>query len=153
MRSSVVQRPALPLIHHEWPRSRGLITPYMVNKPLTCAGRCVMFKQRPCLYNYSATGLLTACRIREREREKNDNIFVKEKKDEQRNSFGHQTSFLSFLEAAIERDLISCRLSCRGSVIFRRGVLCASFCRFVKLCLRWKLCCINIQCPRLPLAG
>lgn len=37
IRSSVQQRPIFTLIYHSCPCTQGLITPYMVNKPLTCS--------------------------------------------------------------------------------------------------------------------
>lgn len=50
IRSSVQQRPIFTLIYHGCPCTQGLITPYMVNKPLTCSRQCVMFTQRQCIY-------------------------------------------------------------------------------------------------------
>lgn len=50
IRSSVQQRPIFTLIYHGCPCTQGLITPYMVNKPLTCSRQCVMFIQRQCIY-------------------------------------------------------------------------------------------------------
>ena len=46
IRSSVQQRPIFTLIYHGCPCTQGLITPYMVNKPLPCSRQCVMFAQR-----------------------------------------------------------------------------------------------------------
>lgn len=37
IRSSVQQRPIFTIIYHSCPCTQGLITPYMVNKPLTCS--------------------------------------------------------------------------------------------------------------------
>lgn len=50
IRSSVQERPIFTLIYHGCPCTQGLITPYMVNKPLTCSRQCVMFTQRQCVY-------------------------------------------------------------------------------------------------------
>lgn len=49
IRSSVQQRPIFTLIYHDCPCTQGLITPYMVNKLLTCSRQCVMFTQRQCV--------------------------------------------------------------------------------------------------------
>lgn len=50
IRSSVQQRPIFTLIYHGYPCTRALITPYMVNKPLTCSRQCVVFTQRQRIY-------------------------------------------------------------------------------------------------------
>lgn len=42
IRSSVQQRPIFPIIYHSCPCTQGLITPYMVNKPLTCSRQYVV---------------------------------------------------------------------------------------------------------------
>lgn len=51
IRSSVQQRLIFTLIYHSHiPCTQGLITPYMVNKPLAGSRQCVMFTQRQCIY-------------------------------------------------------------------------------------------------------
>lgn len=45
IRSSVQQRPIFTIIYHSCPRTQGLITPYMVNKPLTCSRQYVVHKK------------------------------------------------------------------------------------------------------------
>lgn len=53
IRSSVQQRPIVTLIYHGCPCTQGLITLYMVNKPLTCSRQCAMFPQRQRSYSNS----------------------------------------------------------------------------------------------------
>ena len=50
IRSSVQQRPIFTLIYHGCPCTQGLITLYMVNKPLTCSRQCVMGPKANCLH-------------------------------------------------------------------------------------------------------
>lgn len=51
IRSSVQQRLVFTLIYHpHLPCTQGLISPYMVNKPLAGSRQCVMFTQRRCIY-------------------------------------------------------------------------------------------------------
>lgn len=45
IRSSVQQRPIFTIIYHSCPCTQGLITPYMVNKPLTCSRQYVVHKK------------------------------------------------------------------------------------------------------------
>lgn len=45
IRSSVQQRPIFTIIYHSCPCTQGLITPYMVNKPLTCSRHYVVHKK------------------------------------------------------------------------------------------------------------
>lgn len=47
IRSSVQQRPIFTIIYHSCPSTQGLITPYMVNKPLTCSRQYVVHKKSP----------------------------------------------------------------------------------------------------------
>lgn len=59
IRSSVQQRPIFTLIYHSCPCTQGLITPYMVNKPLACTRQYdVHTKTMYLLYsNSSSSGL------------------------------------------------------------------------------------------------
>lgn len=130
IRSSVQQRPIFTLIYHSCPCTQGLITPYMVNKPLACTRQYdVHTKTMYLLYsNSSSSGLHL------------DHAIIQ--KCTAQNRMG--TCTLDYFDARghLERN--------RGAFIFKFFNQ-NQFTSVIFIC--WKLCRINKQRPRLPLAG
>lgn len=137
IRSSVQQRPIFTLIYHGCPCTQGLITPYMVNKPLTCSRQYnVHTKTMYLLYSNSSESVsvpynnsgqkYTFCNM-----EKKNNNHLK--------YFG--IAFMLVIVWKEREEAFVCR------VLFFQH----QFASVIFIC--WKLCCINKQRPRLPLAG